>query len=632
LKALLTGLALLLLVNLTGIVCLPGSGTQVEGPDRSFHFAYHSSSDDLHFYGSNFWAVRFDFANYYFPTLLDLSFTVSALRLWVPQTGDSVKVRLMTDVEGQPGLPQLADLRTVVTSNQITLPLPAPITTQQIWMLVEYNTNFSSRFVSASQGGGSRSFFLNTSMDTPYYQSLASAGFPAELLFGAEGEFVDVSDLRLKHLGLDGDISPGTTVYPNFSLHNHSGQHLSSVTLNLSLLTPDAESNFNRTIHITDLIPAYADYVWDSGNPAYFDQAIDLPAQPMQMRLRGTLSSELGQTDYSGNNTLDRYLYSFADTPPLNLVENFFRTSNAPALLSVEAQVLEDALYRPIHPLSYFPILADSLSAPGAMLRFNWYGFNSTPVVVLGGKRSILGYDGGFGPEFTANCDSLITDKSFISSGSATLTYAPDSVGMRFSFSNENTALLSGTGIYDLAANTLLFSGLFRHEDLDGSSAWVFDRWITHALPITESLNQGETMQIEADMARTGLDYDYQYRVYYWLQEQGAGPVYYAGMQDLNFPVNSDEELLAKPVLSLMPNPLRGQSSLTLSLGRTDSKSDYHLSIYNLRGQLIHKLTFHEDRINLPSGIFPASGIYFVRVATRGSSGPALNGKIIVIK
>nr|MBP7195227.1 hypothetical protein [Candidatus Cloacimonadota bacterium] len=156
-KLTLTATLLLMLVSLTAISYHPGSGRIVDTSQRAFHLAYHTSSDDLHFYGSADWAVRFDFANYYLPNLTERSFRIDALRLWFPQTGDSVKVKLMTDVDGQPGLPQLADLRVPVGTNQLVLTLPEPVTVQLVWLLVEYQTNLANRFVPASRGGGTRS-------------------------------------------------------------------------------------------------------------------------------------------------------------------------------------------------------------------------------------------------------------------------------------------------------------------------------------------------------------------------------------------------------------------------------------------------------------------------------------------
>ena len=45
---------------------VPGSGSQVIPEDsKEYNFAYHQGTDDYHFYGSDKWAVFFDFASVY---------------------------------------------------------------------------------------------------------------------------------------------------------------------------------------------------------------------------------------------------------------------------------------------------------------------------------------------------------------------------------------------------------------------------------------------------------------------------------------------------------------------------------------------------------------------------------------
>ncbi|HNT51867.1 MAG TPA: hypothetical protein PKH19_00590, partial [Candidatus Syntrophosphaera sp.] len=40
----------------------PGTGVQTQpDPGREYDFHYHSGTDDYHFYGTDAWAVRFDF-------------------------------------------------------------------------------------------------------------------------------------------------------------------------------------------------------------------------------------------------------------------------------------------------------------------------------------------------------------------------------------------------------------------------------------------------------------------------------------------------------------------------------------------------------------------------------------------
>lgn len=600
--------AIIVAAHLGAIQYLPGSGQRIEPSQRDFHLKYHTGSDDLHFYGSNSWAVCFDFANYYHPNHINLSFTINSLVLWFPQVGDSVQVRLMTDVEGTPGLPQLASFNAFTDANLLQIQLPEPITSEKLWMLVDYPTNFSSKFVSASNGGGTHSYFLNTTMTTPYYQSFANAGFSAELLFGVMGNFEDLNLFQLTQLDLDGIIMPGAEVFPRFRIYNHSNTTLQDVRLNLTLSAQSASHNINRNISLPQPIPPHSEFVWNSSHPDYHSQGITLPEVPLQMRMRGVC--------YHGNqpsNSLDKYLYIFADEPPIFLVENFLRQNNAATILDLENQILTDEIYRNIHNLTYFPVLADSLANPGSSAHFNWYGFSSTPQIALGGKRRMQGLTGGFADLFKANCDSLITDRGFISYADVDITYETDNISFRFVYANDSTTLLSGSGAYNLSTNSRFFAGLFKKVQLNGNTSWVFDRWVKHAMALADPLDKDDEITIQSLTSLIGIDLDAEYRLYYWLQERAGGPIFHANFVQLSIPVANEDHYLPPPSFHVAPNPLRGNGFLDIYHHAPQGKNAMVISIYNLRGQKIWQGNLKDGNVRLAADIFPTSGVYLIR-------------------
>lgn len=630
-KHLLSMIVFLMAISwLCAIAHLPGSGRSIQASSRDYHLAYHNSVDELHFYGSNTWAVRFDFANYFYPNLQDLDFTINSLKLWFPQQGDSVSVKLMSDGEGQPVLPEIASFKVPVDDNNLVIPLPEPITLQKMWMLVQYDTFFNGPFVSASSGGGTHSYYLNTSLGTPFFQSLAQAGFNAELLFGVSGEFVLLQDLALVDIDFVGGYKPRETVYPRFVIHNHSDQYINGLNLNLSLSFPISSLNVNRIIALNQAIPPYADFVWDQDQDGFFQQGITIPEEPMQARLRGSILPQTNQDSYAPNNSLDKYVYSFTDEPPIHLVENFFRDSNASSILNLEADILADAHYEDIHVLNYFPVLADSLSSTAAMNHFSWYGFNTLPRVVFGGEKRIIGLSSGFAAKFEAQCDSLSQQRSFISHSTANLEYSAENIDMRFSFNNQNTRLLSGSGNYDLVRNSVFFAAVFKQETYANQSIWNLKDWIFRASPISASLNIDERLDIDAEIPTLGLDPQANYRIYYWLQEKMGGRIHFANMVDLTLPTANDE-LLQKPAkLSISPNPLKGKSSLNVDSGSFLGKGRGELKIYNIKGQLVYSQKISQDENVIQSQVFPHSGIYFICI--QNGKGARQTAKVSIIK
>ncbi|HAN41144.1 MAG TPA: hypothetical protein DCQ12_04435 [Candidatus Cloacimonas sp.] len=627
-KRVLTLLMLFALVPLMAIDCLPGSGRSIEQNTRDYHLAYHNHMDDYHFYGSNSWAVRFDFANYYYPNLQDLSFTINSLRLWFPQTGDSVRVRLLSDEEGLPALPEIASYSVLVDTNDLTIPLSEPITLQCMWMIVDYNTFFNGPYVSASSGDGSHSYYLNTSMETPFFQNLAHAGYNAELLFGVVGEFAMVSDLRLVSLDLVGEYGPDKTVYPSFVIHNHSEQPVSGLSINLNLTFPQAEDNISQTINIGQSIPPQADFVWDEQQPGYSDYGITIPRDPMQARFRGTIIPPADTDNYAPNNTIDKYYYSFIEEMPVHMVENFFRSSNAASILHQEAAAIADGHLEDVHLLNYLPVLADTLSSTAALNHFSWYGFNTLPRVVLGGEGRIIGLRHDFRDNFAAKCDSLTLKRSFISSSRLDVETEAETMTLGFGLVNDNTQFFSGGGNYDLVRNSVFFAGLFKEVNLSGQQFWNLEKWVVRAQPFEDGINMGDRQDIIAEMSTLGLDPRDNFRLYYWIQERRGGSIYYANMTDLEIPGSNDDYVQAPATLSLSPNPLKGNRALKVDIG-TDSGI---LKIYNIRGQLIHSQTISSQKAQLDAGIFPQSGVYLVSIQSLQDKTRKHTAKISIIK
>jgi len=628
-KRIAMAIMLLTAMSLGAIMCLPGSGA-VSTPKETT-FAYHAGTDDYRFYGTSTWAVRFNFAAVY-PSDPDSYFAANAAVLWLPQTGDSVKVELFTEAAGLPAQ-RLVSVSANVSSQIVVLPFPQTIQAEVVWMLVTYSTNFANRYISASAGDGTHSYYLNSNAENPYLQSFASAGFSAELLFGLRGDFVSTyTDLELLSLDFNGDLLPRELVYPSFSIYNHSTQSVSDASLSLQITSPIQEFSQTITIPVLEAIPPNSEYIWSTASQGYYQHGITLPDNPLLFKARGTVSAVSAVADTMSNNSITSYFQAFADSPPLYLVEDFVRNANAEDMIGQQESVSQPS----IHRLIYYPDLSDTLSTPGSMEHFNWYLFNSLPRTVVGGDGRITGFSEGYTAQYQALATEMLDDKTFITDAECRFTnQSQDSMTAEVTLFNTNTHLFTSTAEYNLAANCRWFMGLFRAENITSQTSWVLQRWIAHAASISGNLTAGESSIQTQVISLGGLDLDNrQYRLYYWLQMNGGGKVFYINWADLNANVSAQDDVAEPARLDCRPNPLYSSGVLALSVNGGNREADGMIRVYNLRGQLLHKAQLSAGKARLSGSIFPASGVYIIRMELQrrdGSRGTE-SKRITVIK
>lgn len=611
----------------------PGPAQSVlPAADREYSFAYHNGSDDFHFYGTNIWAVRFNFHAVY-PNLSLCQFAVSKALLYFPQTTDSVKVELFSDTYGLPGT-RLSWASAPVQSNYLELNFPQVVQDDTLWLLVTYATNDNNRFVSASTGTGTHSYFWNTNATNPYFQSLASAGYNAEFLFGLGGEFVlSNPDLELMDFDLRGTIRPRETVGPTFRIYNHSELSITDAVVNINLYSPDPEFAFFDPVAISETIAPNSIYEYNEDSIGYDSHQFSLPPQALQLKLRAALSSGIQDNDPQANNVSIINRFSLQDEYPVYLAENFQRYSLATPLLN-----LQDPLNPPqIHALNYFPILSDTLGNIGSQLRFSWYGFNSLPRCVLGGEYKINGFGSNWGSQYTQYRNQSLEQRSFISDSDCRLSYTAvsDILSGTLTLTNERTLLYAVPTEYNLVTNTRLFIGLFRKAVLAGSTRYVLSRWIQHAAALSGPLGAGESVSTTFSVPMNNLnlaELAQNYRLYYWLQLADGSRILYSDWQDFTSVVSNQDELINPPQLILGPNPLRLGQDMKIAL--SNGQGLHKLSIFNIRGQELLRFTQAQTEYRLKADQFPSSGIYFLCLEYTGKDGKprSINKKISIIK
>ena len=597
--------------------------------DREYTFSYNTGLDDFHFYGSDVWAVRFDFRDIYISTS---EFSVVKALLYLPQTTDSVRVEMFTEVAGMPGT-SLAWEKVPVISNYLEVPFATAVQDSILWMIVTYSTNFANKYVSASTGDGFHSYYWNTNVANPYFQSFASAGYGAELLFGLAGDFVMSGvDLELMDYDLVGVLQPRELVGHTFKIYNHSDAAVTDAVVSVNVYSPDPDFSLFDPIILTDPIPPRSMYEFTAQSAGFSEHQFTLPARPMQLKLRAALTSGM-QGDPQANNVLLLHRFCLDEQYPILLTENFLRYDTSVLITALQDQIV----FQDFHTLNYFPILSDTLGNVPAQIRFNWYDFNSIPRTVVNGESRINGFSVDYAAQFEAICELAETQKTFVSSSDCRLSYDPDTdlLTANLTLDNSNTMLYNSATEYNLISQLRLNVGLFKREQFDEADRYVISRWITHAATLDGTLGLGESYSSEFNIPLNYISLDelnQNYRLYYWLQFADGSKIMYSDWTGFDTIVSNSDELLESPRLFVTPNPLTNGSSMQVKL--INGYAIEGLQIFNIKGQKIMHLNHITNEISLNSDQFPASGVYFIRITGKAGNGIpiVINKKISVIR
>ena len=615
---------------------VPGSGSQVIPEDnKEYNFAYHQGTDDYHFYGSDKWAVLFDFESVY-PAVEISQFLVSKALIFLPQIGDSIKVELFTNEYNNPGT-LLTWNKVPVSNNWVEITFPQTVQESALWMVATYATSFTGTYVSASYGAGTHSYYSNTNVpQSPYYQSFASAGFNAELLFGLAGEFVldsQIIDLELTYFNLEGSVEPGQTVTPTFAIYNHSSVPVTDATIHLNVYSPDPDFAFFDEIPVTETINPHSLYEFNNQNPEFLEHQFILPEEPLQLKLRAALVSSHNDNDPQANNIRLIHRFSFADSYPIFLIENFLRWQNASQITWSQDQYN----FPQFHILNYFPILGDTLSNLAAQNRFNWYSFNSLPRTVINGDLKINGFATNYGNQFVQLCTQAQNNKTFVSSSDCRIMSDgnSDQLSASLTLNNARTQLYSSAVEYDIVSSSRLFVGLFKKQNFNDEERWVIDRWIMQNQALNGSLNAAQSLTIDFFIPLNNIslsELEESYRIYYWLQLIDAGKILYSSFAEFNNLVAINDFNNAVPRLYITSNPLHRGELMKITLN--NDKPLGRVQVYNLKGQKIKEYHTTKSEIAFTAEQFPANGIYFLRFPElfMAKSGIPTIQKIIILK
>lgn len=618
------------LISAQALTCLPGTGTTISiEQTRDTEARYHNDQDDYHLYGTHQWAVRFNFQNFY-SAVPNCRFITHGARIFFPNAASSATVSLFADADSLPTGNPLRQVSSTITSTHMDFQFPDTLSASVIWLVVDYNTNGITTFVSASRGGGNHSYYLNTNPTNPFLQSMSEAGFHCELAFGLIGTFsLNSPDLQLISFGLEGDIVPRQAVKPIFNIYNHSASPATNLAIHLECTSPRSEYTLVDTIFITESVPSQDSLVVVA--PGYQDYVYTLPETPMQMKVKATLVSDLAESEaVLPNNIITSYYQVFNQEFPFFLAEDFTRTSTVESFLTLQDNIVP-ANYR---TLLYFPNLADSLSNLGALDRFQWYGYNAFPSTAIQGSRSIYGFPSDYSTRLQQAISSSLTQHTFFGHVSKRIIDLAntDDLQLEVSMNNDETSLYDSPSLNPVLQSRF-FAGLFKKIPLADSPRPVLSKWIAFADTVNSPLLQGTTLAKSYTFSHpnlTGADLVRDYCIFFWLQNISTGQIIYADSTNFvpSMFTGVSDDYTPQPELHLYPNPLRAGNDLKIS----GLESPSQVKIYNLRGQLVWQNDTREKSLNIPTQVFPTSGIYFLTAESTTGSRHLTIKKISYIK
>lgn len=602
----------------TGLFCIDyrvGSHLQVPLQNRSDAQAlYHSSTDDYHFYGTNKWAVDFNFNNY-FETIDSLQFTATKIAVYIPTDIPNCTVSLYGNVNNSPD--------TLLTSASIdpiagwnTIVFSQTPRRSRFWAVIEYPTNATNRFVSASSTTEDvHSYFWQPVGTTGIFENFQDTGYNAELLVTLIGKFnYKHNDLELTEFSYPTDFVAHTDVFPNYKIRNNSDIVMNNIALRITMSMPNGELAFKDSVFVTSL---------NAGQEITQEQIgftpFTIPENQLQYKIRAVVSSPDETLGYTENNEFTLLKNVFTKTVPYHFIENFLKSTSDNSIISNhEAAVADTCKWI----MNYYPYVEDPFYLYDNMLRSQFYKTNSVPTTFLQGISKLFGYMPNWADSFDTHYSSSMEQKTAITI---------DTIGVLKNEFNQYIAFYKITrDPYPLFQDYLLegevFSGIMEKIGPQlYTPIYVTSATANPLLPLVTSEKDSVRIRIDNELIIPHFDNTVEHdSCYFFVIIQNKSTFELLSLAKVRLAdhyvvANDDNVAIEKPVVSLFPNPCNTKTSLNFSITAKRDMQNISSTIYNIKGQKVHSQTLLPKGKNLlASSILPvhnylANGVYFAQ-------------------
>ena len=639
---------------LTAIDFHQASGASVPPATRDSVFSYHNGTDDHHWFGSDSWAVKFTFDDYS-ATYNYLTYNAEGAYVYFPAFVDSIIVSVCKDSVGQPGFSADSLLfrekyYPQTGWNQIDFGQTVSDSIA-LWLVVDFETNTTNRFISGSANDGSHSYFKFND----YYYSLFSYSYESEFLFSLYGSFeVEGSEIELITVNWNVDeFYSDAMISPEFVIRNNSNSAAVDAYLDFSLNYPGSSGSINLQGNISGTI---VDSLLLADIPANQTIHVDLSDS-----LHYKLIRDGSQYEYSAllkcpadsiseNNSYDLDFDTFNIDMEKIIVENSLIPDdpNSNNILQLQHDLLQSQQVETINYFadeSYQPLYTDD-----AYLRFSYYDLMGNPASMINGNKKIIGYVPAlYQTAFEDFIDVAQTqDSTFISSAECYGTFTEnDDIEFYFELHNAGSYLfdwsLVNYTIYVAVVEELVNFQNFPPDVPVSVLRKIVGIYNEPSLGHGDSFNESVSFN-RAEDYETLSSYE-NTRIIYWLQDDVTKRVYYVESlpyTDLELTDIQEEEITYNPEhLRIYPNPysFNGVMNISFSINEIIQRSE--LRIYNVKGQLVRTFKNDEptsnhtfiwngkDKNNKES----ASGVYLLQLQTElNNKIKTINSKCLLLK
>lgn len=583
------------------------TGENVRPSVRDTLIYYHTNTDDQHWFGSESWAVKFEF-NQFYTGIDSLLFEAEGANIFIPGSSgtDPLTVRLCRDSFGQP----LTDPDSLLFSqtmqasqiqyqawNYFQFPNTIIDTTESIlWLVVDYPTNSTEQFISASAVGGLQSYYKSNG----YYYNMFSISYDSEFLFSLQGRFLtEGTDLDLVSIEWEGDFISGNIVYPKFTVKNNSNLPVSG-----SYITPLLE----YPLDVIDLV-----YIADSTicsqialpelnpNEVYSIDVSDslmyrLHNRASQYKFEAELFCETDSL--TQNNMIEDEFQIYGEQSENLMIENAVQLNsvNSNNIWSTQASVLD-----PDNSISvnYFADFSDEpFYNDDSNLRFHYYDLLGFPATIVGGSEKLLGFNSGYSSQLTEFYNSAFSDYNTFIANDTCYAYYDEQENVGFSY--ELTK--SGAILFDEFINDLtMWIGII--ENVENEPGLPVDTNVPVFTYLVDEVDANQFLESTtiSDTVYFNMNDDFEIitgdtdncEVVFWLQNDETKEIFYVNtlpftefhpglvsIEEVDIP-NTDYSF------HIFPNPCKTAETMNISFSLSNTIQSAELKIYNIKGQLV---------------------------------------------
>ncbi|NQV19684.1 MAG: T9SS type A sorting domain-containing protein [Armatimonadetes bacterium] len=609
---------------LTAIDFVPGTGKSVQENLRdTTEVYYHTNTDDQHWYGSDSWAVLFDFNNY-FPSIDSLYFEADGALVYIPNdnSANDLTIKLYDNDYNQPGNLILSQTISPVSGwNEISFN-DTPRDT--VWLVIDYETNPTNQFISASSNDGTHSYYWDPNFGPDgFYRNMAETGFQSEFLFSLKGQFlIDGIDIELVDFELINNPDIPENYYPNFTVKNNSAQTVDNAYLLVEIGSP--VYSVEDSISLSSL-PSNEEVTFDFyGNDEHL---YELLSNPSQYSVNADLNCE--DDVFIPNNQISYDFNTFTIRLDKILIENFVQLND----INCENIWLDEQIVLDLDScevINYFPEIPDiPFYHPDSYERFNDYNLFGLPTTIIYGEKKILGYNqNSFADTLSLYYLNMLDNyKTFISLQDVSGGFNPvtHDAYVCINLRNENASIFQNYLGDCKMYVALTENNLETRTDIFGS---VLLDVITEVsdLQLNYGQNQTDSIWFNLDDIEPISGNSDNCSVIFWVQNEITKQIDFINsisIQDFGvLDVNPQEVPEVPVVINIYPNPFSTDRNLNINIRSEKLITSTKIEIYNIKGQLVQTILQEENL--LESNLIwnckdfsqneVASGIYFMKI------------------